>query len=250
MVVPALPFSGEGDRDPWHIVQHCKERRGIFHCHKRTSSFRNSLRLLFWTFISQTHRQTRIFRRDPKVKHFRRQSRYFQIYKSSNETKLPFYIGSKSLPIVIRFLLNLITKHLTLCVQHGEKYFKLRRKNRILAKRRTYVFSVLYSIIFLYCTPLKRSNSYLWVPPSPRDRFETYQSQTYVFALVEEDFGDSWLEEWVLEMNVDPFTDAIAVRNFAEKKQSVTERIGVKQGYWDGMMRWLDVLYGFRNIFC
>ena len=46
---------------------------------------------------------------------------------------------------------------------------------------------------------------------------------------LEEEFDDSWLGQWVLEMNVDPLTDAIAARNLAEKKQKVTERIGVKR---------------------
>ncbi len=46
---------------------------------------------------------------------------------------------------------------------------------------------------------------------------------------LKEEFDDSWLEQWVLEMNVDPLTDAIATRNLAEKKQKVTERIGVKR---------------------
>ena len=46
---------------------------------------------------------------------------------------------------------------------------------------------------------------------------------------LEEEFDASWLEQWVLEMNVDPLTDAIAARNLAEKKQKVTERIGVKR---------------------
>ena len=47
---------------------------------------------------------------------------------------------------------------------------------------------------------------------------------------VEEEFDDSWLEQWVLEMNVDPLTDAIAARNLAEKKQRFTEAIGVTKG--------------------
>ena len=35
---------------------------------------------------------------------------------------------------------------------------------------------------------------------------------------VEQEFDHSWLEQWVLEMNVDPLTDAIAARNLTEKK--------------------------------
>jgi hypothetical protein len=41
----------------------------------------------------------------------------------------------------------------------------------------------------------------------------------------EQEFDHSWLEQWILEMNVDLLTDAIAARNLTEKKQKV---IGVK----------------------
>jgi hypothetical protein len=45
---------------------------------------------------------------------------------------------------------------------------------------------------------------------------------------VEQEFDHSWLEQWVLELNVDPLTDAIAARNLTEKRQKLTEVIGVK----------------------
>jgi len=43
-----------------------------------------------------------------------------------------------------------------------------------------------------------------------------------------EEFDDSWLEQLVLETNVDPLTDAIAARNLSEKKQKIMEIMGVK----------------------
>ena len=45
---------------------------------------------------------------------------------------------------------------------------------------------------------------------------------------VKDDFDCSWLEQWVLEMNVDLLTDAIVARNLTEKKQKITERMVVK----------------------
>jgi len=42
---------------------------------------------------------------------------------------------------------------------------------------------------------------------------------------VEEEFDDSWLEQWVLEMDVDPLTDAIAARNLVEKSKGLRTRL-------------------------
>jgi hypothetical protein len=42
-----------------------------------------------------------------------------------------------------------------------------------------------------------------------------------------QEFDHSWPEQWVLEVNVDPLTDAIAARDFMEKKQKLPEAIGV-----------------------
>jgi hypothetical protein len=42
---------------------------------------------------------------------------------------------------------------------------------------------------------------------------------------VEEKFDDSWLEQWVLEMNVDPLTNAIAARNLVEKNKGLWRRL-------------------------
>ena len=38
----------------------------------------------------------------------------------------------------------------------------------------------------------------------------------------DEGFDHSWLEQFVLELNVDPLTDAIGARNLTEKKQKLT----------------------------